>query len=203
MKNMEAAREALLTVVGAILQSDGCFGLKKERILRMAGKHERSHAVERCFGSYEGLLFAYARKTDFWIRLRDTLTADHMAGLNSKAEVQAFVYGLFKELLPYFYASQEMQELLWLSLSKPRNKLKKWLSEERERIGAPLLAAIDRLWGQHEADLYKARLAYVMGTCYVGVYHALRNRSTFLGLDINKPEDRELFLESVELLLSL
>jgi AcrR family transcriptional regulator len=193
----DATKQNILDAVRQILLEEGYTGLFIRNIARKAktsGKMIYYH-----FGSLEQLIDTYMNETDYWNELDRAFASEEFRKL--KEHPKNLMKHIFKAHYESFEKSEEMQKLILWELSKYTDSLRKE-ADMREAYGEKVYEIVDPVFKDSEIDFRSASAIITAGVYYM-ILHAKTNGSTFCGRDINKKEDRESVLKTIDQLVDM
>ncbi|PWS32640.1 TetR/AcrR family transcriptional regulator [Pedobacter paludis] len=195
-RNSGETRAAILDAVGEILRTEGYTGLSVTKVATVADVDPKNIYVY--FGDFDNLLKEYIHSTDFWVPVFDKLERGEIPGVEELGE---YIMDIYQSQFDYFSSNIEMQNFILWQISKPNQTLRD-ISEQRERKASLLLELADK-HGKNKDISLRACFAIVLGGIYYTVCHAENNKSSVSGIDINIPEEREIFRDTIKKLLRL
>jgi len=198
IRNRERTSEKLIDAVGSVLAAEGYGKLRINRVAKEAMVDK--NLIYRYFGSFEGLVSAYFRTRDFWIRLNDAHSGDReKAGQNDFGEQLA--KDLLTGLLDYVGNTKEAQKILLCEISE-KNKALKQLSEDRELLGKQLFRGTDPLFAGSKLDI-RACISIMLAGVYYLTLHANATGGEFCEVDLKKGDGKKRIKTALGQMVSL
>ncbi|ARS41913.1 hypothetical protein CA265_20540 [Sphingobacteriaceae bacterium GW460-11-11-14-LB5] len=195
-RNSEETRAAILGAVGDILRKEGHHGLSVTKVAIKADVDPKNIYVY--FGDFDNLLKEYIHSTDFWVPVFTGLEEGELPELS---KLKDFITNIYQSQFDYFSSNVEMQKFILWQISAA-NATMRDVSEQRERKASILLELADKSANNGDISL-RACFAIILGGIYYNVWHAETNKSSVCGIDINIPEEREIFRDTLKKLLRL
>lgn len=182
----------MVKAVESIIEQKGYAGLTAPNIAREAGVDKK--LVWAYFGGTDNLIATYIRQSDFWEAASDKEIADLLKNPNQigQKEIGKLLINQFET----FFADRVLQKIILWELVE-NNKILKTVAQEREDIGEQLFEHILPEFEKSNIDL-RARFALLISGIYYLSLHAKNNGSTFCGIDINKPEEKERIKKAIK-----
>jgi AcrR family transcriptional regulator len=186
-RNKELTMQRFIEAVGEIMREEGIKGLGLNNIARRAGYDK--NLINRYFGSRDGLLDAYIAEKDYWLKFQKEI----LRSITEEDDIKkypAIVANIFKNQLRYFYQDKDAQLIILAELNGQELELLQSIARTRELIGEDVLVKIVPIFQAVGINIRPIMALFTAGIYYV-VLHAVNNRSTFAGVDINTEEERE------------
>lgn len=177
--SVETSREAFLVALEGLLSKPDADSPGINAVARAAGLNKV--LVYRYFGSWDGLLAAFAQRVNPWRSLRRDVEAGIEAG--RWTTLAALMRWLFREYLRRLAGSPLLQNLLRLSLVH-RDPLQTALEQDRETEGLALLTSVGARFSLPPGRDPGASLAVLTGGLTWVVLAGTR-AGTFNGLDFS------------------
>jgi len=143
------------------------------------------------------LLKTYIRQTDYWPGFFERFK--HIEKPDETEVIKLFT-DLMQDNLKVLQNTPEMQKIILWQISEESPMLKS-VSEDREREGANVIALVKPFFDGSDVN-FNAVLALILGGSYYLVLHNETNKSTVVGLDINRERDREQVLKTIAQFIS-
>ncbi|QDW27234.1 TetR/AcrR family transcriptional regulator [Pedobacter sp. KBS0701] len=195
-RNSEETRAAILQAVGDILRKDGHHGLSVTKVAAKADVDPKN--IYAYFGDYNNLLKDYIHSTDSWFPILGEYGDGELPELSQLRDI---IIGIFQNQFDTFGSNIEMQKFIFWQISSVNATMRE-VSEQRESRAALLLELADKHAKGGDISL-RACFAIILGGIYYNVWHAENNKSSVCGIDINIPEEREIFRDTIKKLLRL
>jgi len=160
------------------------------KITRRTGKSKS--IISYHYKNLNELLKTYIHQKDYWPPFFERFQLNAEPG---EEELQAMFTQLMQDNLNLFRDTPEMQKIILWQISQ-ENPLLRSVSDEREAEGAKLLDLTSPFFVHSDVN-FKAIIALLLGGSYYLVLHAMTNKSTVCGIDINWDKDREEILKTI------
>lgn len=180
--SVESSREAFLLALERLLSAPDAAAPGINAVARQAGLNKV--LVYRYFGTWDGLLEAFAQRVNPWRDLRRDAEAGLQAG--RWPDLSAFLRWLFRAYLDRLAGSPLLQNLLRLSFLD-RDPLQAALERDREVEGRALLTLAGRTFpGAPTSDPAAATALLVGGLSWLVI--AGTRAGVFNGLEFSGPQ---------------
>jgi AcrR family transcriptional regulator len=184
-RNREQTKQKLIHAAGKILRLKGLQHTSSSAIARLAGVDRK--LISRYFGSLNGLLEAYVIQQDYWLTYaRELQTKPDGENIH---QVRELLISLLVNQFTYFYNNEPMQRLILEEIGS-----KQWLmasiSRIRESRGGDFFKVTDEFFEGTSID-FRAIASVIIGGIYYTTLHSKNNDSTFCGLNLQDPKDRD------------
>jgi AcrR family transcriptional regulator len=184
-RDREQTKQKLIHAAGKVLRLKGLQHTSSSAIARLAGVDRK--LISRYFGGLNGLLEAYVIQQDYWLTYaRELQTKPDAANIH---QVREMLISVLVNQFTYFYNNEPMQRLILEEIGS-----KQWLmasiSRIRESRGGEFLNVTDELFDGTSID-FRAIASVLVGGIYYITLHCKNNDSTFCGLNLQDPKDRD------------
>ncbi len=201
-RNKDRTKLKLIQAAGSVLHQYGLAKTTSAAIARSAGVDRK--LIARYFTSLQGLLEAYVIQQDYWLTYARDLRKDPN-GVEIR-HVREIIIGLLVNQFTYFYDHLPMQSLILMEIGN-KTDLKKTdlmssISRIRESRGADFLLAAENYFEGTGIDI-RALLALAIGGSYYSTLHSKNNVSTFCGLNLRDPGERDRIRQGLKSLVTL
>lgn len=195
-RNSEETRAAILQAVGDLLRKDGHQGLSVTKVAAKADVDPKN--IYAYFGDYNNLLKEYIHNSDSWFPILNDFESGELPPLSELGDI---ITDIFQRQFDAFGSNLEMQKYILWQVAAPNNALRE-VSEQRERRAAVLLELADKHAKNGDISI-RACFAIILGGIYYNVWHAEAGTGSVCGIDINIPEEKEMFRQTLKKLLRL
>ena len=195
-RNSEETRAAILQAVGDIMRKDGHNGLSVTKVAAKADVDPKN--IYAYFGDYDNLLKEYIHTTDSWFPILGEYEDSELPELSQLRDI---IIDIYQNQFDSFSSNLEMQKFILWQIAAP-NATMRDVSEQRESRAALLLELADKHAKKGDISI-RACFAIILGGIYYNVWHAETNKSSVCGIDINIPDEREIFRDTIKKLLRL
>ncbi len=195
-RNSEETRAAILQAVGDLLRTDGHSGLSVTKVAAKADVDPKN--IYAYFGDYNNLLKEYIHNTDLWFPIFNEFEDSELPKLS---ELRDIITDIYQRQFDSFSSNLEMQKYILWQVAAPNAAMRE-MSDQRERRAALILELADKHAKGSDISL-RACFAIILGGIYYNVWHAQADVSSVCGIDINIPEEREIFRDTIKKLLRI
>ncbi|AWW30249.1 TetR/AcrR family transcriptional regulator [Echinicola strongylocentroti] len=183
-RNKERTKLKLIQAVGEIIRTQGYTKLGVNRIADTAGVSKK--LIYRYFGNADKLIETYIRGEDYWMAFYDSLRqlADHKDDDYGKKTIEMTL----KNLYEHMSNSQEAQKIILWEISE-KSQLMFEICNDREKLGATILAKMDPLFDKTDIDI-RGILALILGGIYYIVLHSNSTGGSFCEIENENRKNR-------------
>lgn len=176
----------LIDAVGKALVKYGHMHIGVNNVAEEAGVEATS--IYRQFKDFDDLLRTYAEKRDFWLNSLKEYGDTEI--LDRRGFVKHILSGEFSQL----FKNKELQQLLIWELGD-MDDIVAPIAIKREVMADKLLVQSEDVMKEHGINFN-----YIMSILIAGIYYIVlhKDKSTFCQVDINKKEDRDEFIRTVD-----
>lgn len=189
LHNRPLTERRLIDSVGVLVLKYGFKDLGKRLSLNAIAKEADVSKVliHRYFGSKEELIEKYIHEKDYWMSIKEQMTALLKETTKKSALIEVITYVLQKQL-DYFYKEEEMQQLILWEITEKSDMMNS-VGNTREMLGAEFFALTERHFKNSGVN-FQAVAALMVSGIYQLVLHGKKNKSLQCGIDINTKEGR-------------
>ncbi len=195
IRNKKQTKEKIIKATEIIFEEKGFQGLTNANITKKAGVNHT--LIRKYFGSLEHLIQEFFEQKDLWdftYNKRISLLSKNTKKAN-KFDVALFLNNLFAEISK----SPEYQKLFLWELSEKSNTTAKTI-EKRDSLYGKLFSSLD---SDSSFDLQAMLALQIAGLHYLSIQANSKNNTSFHGIDVSTPENRQRIIRSVESIIDV
>jgi len=189
-RDREATEERLTDAVGVIIAAEGFEALGVRRVAERAGVNKT--LIYRYFGSLDGLIYAYMRRHDFWLKA----TGEEP----DEEDIRGYIRAFYRRQIAEYRDNVALKRLRRWELSTD-NELVTEIRAQRERNGVRFMEAMERF-----ARVDKRRLHAITAIVDAGIAHLAmleENCPVYNGVDIRSDAGWEQLAEGIDTLVDV
>ena len=188
IRDKDRTKEKLIKTVGEIIKYKGFHELKITNIAKVAGVDKK--LIYEYFGTVENLINSYLQSEDYGSSMKNI----DFANIDVSDHGKGFAKILIENMFDAISKNKELQKIIVWELYEYNDILRK-LADHREEVGEEIFQSVMHPYFKANHKKFRAILGILISSTYYLNIHAQSNGSKFCGLNINDPEDKNIFLE--------
>ena len=190
-KNKANTKQKLINTISEILINEGFQKLGINNVAEKAGVSKV--LIYRYFGDFNGLIEAYARQKEYWIKENNQL--EKYFNSENQSDFKQSIPKLFTDMFMNLIENPDILEIKRWELYE-KNHIIETIGKEIENIGVENISKISKILNIKEETLQEMSAIVLAGLYYL----ALRSKTTeyFNGINIQSEKGRERIIKAIE-----